>query len=149
MFPPWSASQVKPQHRQPAEHGELRRVDLVLALGLELLFGDPTVVDGALAVDVRARETNPDAPCAVLAAEQTKRDYYGPDLPPGTVFYPAAHDTLSGCGPGAEALQRRLAHLVAEKANGGVPPSARLIVRKAQDLRERVGTAVMRGWQAR
>ena len=68
-------------------------------------------------------------------------DYYKPDLPPGTVFYPAAHGTLSGCGPGAEALQRRLAHLVAEifllKANGGTPPSARLIGLKAQDLRER------------
>jgi hypothetical protein len=145
MFPPWSDSKVEPQHRQPAGQGERRRMDLVLQRGLELLFGDPTVVDGVLAADVRARETNPDAPRAVLAAEQAKRDYYGPDLPPGTVFYPAAHDTLSGCGPGAEALQRRLAHLVAEKANGGIPPSARLIGLKAQDLRERVGIAVMRG----
>ena len=34
---------------------------------------------------------------------------------------------------------------MAEKANGGVPPSDRLIGLKAQDLRERVGIAVMRG----
>ena len=102
-------------------------------------------MDGALAGDVSARELSATAPRAVLAAEAEKENYYGPDLHIGATFYPAAHDTLSGRGPGAIAAQARLAHLAAEHANGGATPSAHLIGLKAADIQARISLAVMRG----
>ena len=61
-----------------------------------------------------------------------------------TSFYPAAHDTLSGCGKGAHALQRRLAAGSAQHANNGASPSQHLIDLKANDVLQRVSVAVMR-----
>ena len=119
-------------------------MDGALQLALGCILFDPTVVDGAAPADVHARATHAATPRAVVAAEEEKRNYYGPDMPVGFEFYPCGYDTLSGCGKGALAFQRRLAHAVAVRANGGAPPSARLIGLKTTDVRERISVAVMR-----
>jgi hypothetical protein len=41
---------------------------------------------------VDARGANEQAERAVTAAEEAKQAYYGPDLPVGFDFYPAAHE---------------------------------------------------------
>jgi hypothetical protein len=143
LFCPWATSRVEPKLRT-AELGEQRRMDLVLVAHLSGIMADPTVVDGASQGDVDARGRNEKADRAVTAAEGVKRAYYGPDLPAGFDFYPAAHDTLSGCGKGALALQRRLAVMAAQHANNGAPPSQHLIDLKAKDVLQRVSVAVMR-----
>ena len=102
------------------------------------------MVDGVTPADVQTRVTNAAAPRVVEVAEEAKRNYYGPDIPAGFEFYPCAYDTLSGCGKGALAFQRRLAHAVALRVNGGAPPSSHLIGLKQTDLRQRVSIAVMR-----
>jgi hypothetical protein len=143
LFPAWGLSQVAVKDRR-ADHGELRRMDMVLEQDMQLIYADPTLVDGLTAGDVEARTRNAEAPRAVVAAEADKVKYYGPDVPAGTSFFACGYDTLTGCGKGAKEFQHLLAVRTAWRANEGNPPSAHLVDFKALDIRQRIGIAVMR-----
>jgi hypothetical protein len=132
LFPAWGLSQVAAKDRR-ADYGELRRMDMVLEQDMQLIYADPTLVDGLTAGDVEARTRNAEAPRAVVAAEADKVKYYGPDVPAGTFFFACGYDTLTGCGKGAKEFQHLLAVRTSWRANEGNPPSAHLV-----DIRQRI-----------
>ena len=101
---------------------------MVLEQDMQLIYADPTLVDGLTAGDVEARTRNAEAPRAVVAAEADKVKYYGPDVPAGTSFFACGYDTLTGCGKGAKEFQHLLAVRTAWRANEGNPPSAHLLL---------------------
>jgi len=71
LFPAWGLSQVAAKDRR-ADHGEAQRMDIVLEQEMQLIYADPTLVDGLTAGDVEAWMRNAEAPRAVVAAEKDK-----------------------------------------------------------------------------
>ena len=143
---PSSPPSMPASARNGVQDGSLRRMDLVSMdrdLGGHLI--DATVVDpatpDAVATAVTARTAEPNR--VVDAAEAAKVAHY-PDVPDGFRLCPVGLTTQAGCGALGMQYLDELGLILARRRNGTADPRAQQVAASRQEVRVRVGVALMR-----